>query len=118
MRWHGAPAAIAASLILFASQAGGQQPVHRIGVLEVMEVPESKEALLEGLREHGYVVGQNLQIEYCYSQAQNGKIPELVGELVAFAPEVIVAITPQNVVAVHTAAPTIPLVFIAVADPV
>ena len=85
---------------------------------EVMEVPESKAALLEGLRECGYIVGQNLQIEYRYSQAQNEKIPELVGELVAFAPEVIVAITPQNVVAVHTAAPTTPLVFISVADPV
>jgi ABC-type uncharacterized transport system substrate-binding protein len=37
---------------------------------------------------------------------------------VAFGPEVIVALTPQNAVAVHANAPTIPLVFISVADPV
>jgi putative ABC transport system substrate-binding protein len=73
--------------------------------------------LLEGLSERGYVVGRNLQIEYRYSQAQTERIPALVAELVASGPEVIVALNPQNSVAVHTAAPTIPLVFLSVADP-
>src|ERR1700730_14766069 len=107
---------LAASLILFAPQARGQQPVHRIGVLSVTESPERM--LEEGLRERGYVVGPNLQIEYRFSQGRTEQIPALVAELVAFGPEVIVALGPQNVVAVHSAAPTIPLVFIAVADPV
>ena len=57
MRRHRALAVIAASLMLFASQAGGQQPVHRIGVLRNMEDPEIMQAWLEGLREHGYVWG-------------------------------------------------------------
>jgi putative ABC transport system substrate-binding protein len=105
-------------LLLFAPQAQSEQQVHRIGVLETMEVPENKEAFLEGLRYRGYVVGQNLQIEYRYSQARTEQIPPLVAELAAFRPEVIVAVNPQNVVAVHTAAPTIPLLFISVADPV
>jgi len=118
MRRHRALAVIAVSLILFASQAGGQQPVHRIGVLSVIENPEMMQAWLEGLRERGYVVGRNLQIEYRYSQGRTEQIPALVAELVAFGPEVIVAAGPQNVVAVHSAAPAIPLVFIAVADPV
>lgn len=111
-------AVIVASSILFASQARGQQPVHRVGVLETMEVPESKEALLEGLREHGYVLGQNLRIEYRYTQARNDQIPALVAELAAFGPEIIVAANPQNVFAVHSAVPNVPLVFISVADPV
>jgi ABC-type uncharacterized transport system substrate-binding protein len=118
MRRHRALAVIAASLILFASQARGQQPVHRIGVLMATETPENAQALLEGLRERGYVVGRNLQIDYRYSQARTEQIPALVAELAALGPEVIVASTAQNAVAVHAAAPTVPLVFIAVADPV
>jgi putative ABC transport system substrate-binding protein len=76
------------------------------------------QAWLEGLRERGYVVGRNLQIEYRYSQAQSEQIPALVAELVALGPEVIVTVGPQQTVAVHAAAPTIPLVFLFVADPV
>jgi putative ABC transport system substrate-binding protein len=118
MRRHRALAVIAASLILFASQAGAQQPVHRIGVLTSSETPEMMQSWLEGLRERGYVAGRNLQVEYRYSQAQTERIPALVAELVAFGPEVIVAQAPQNVVAVHAAAPAVPLVFLSVADPV
>jgi putative ABC transport system substrate-binding protein len=96
----------------------GQQPVHRIGVLTVTENPEMMQAWLEGLRERGYVVGRNLQIKYRYSQGRTEQIPALVAELVALGPEVIVANAPPYAVAVHAAAPTVPLVFIAVADPV
>ena len=45
-------------------------------------------------------------------------IPALVAELVALGPEIIVAEAPQNALAVHAAAPTVPLIFISVADPV
>src|SRR6266481_8870166 len=117
MRRHRAPAVIAASLILFASQARGQQ-VHRVGVLMATETPEQTQALLEGLRERGYVVGGNLQIEYRYSQGRNEQIPALVAELVAFGAQVIVANGTPNAVAVHAGAPTIPLVFVGVGDPV
>src|ERR1700730_10186685 len=116
MRRHRVLAVIAASLILFAPQARGQQPVHRIGVLSVTESPERM--LEEGLRERGYVVGPNLQIEYRFSQGRTAQIPALVAELVAFGPEVIVAVTTPNAVAVHAAAPNIPLVFVNVGDPV
>jgi len=109
---------IVASLVLFAPQAWGQQPVHRVGVLAVTEGPDEPRAWLEGLRELGYVVGRNLQVEYRYSQARTERIPALVAELVAFGPEVIVAATSPNAVAVHAAAPTIPLIFVQVGDPV
>jgi ABC-type uncharacterized transport system substrate-binding protein len=118
MRGQRALAVIAASLILFASQAGGQQPVHRVGVLAVTERLEMMEEWLEGLRERGYVVGGNLQIEYRYSEARTEQIPALAAELVAFGPEVIVAESTPNAVAVRAAAPTIPLVFVNVGDPV
>jgi putative tryptophan/tyrosine transport system substrate-binding protein len=99
-------------------EAEGQQPVHLIGVLAATESPENTQALLEGLRERGYVVGGNLQIEYRYSQGRNEQIPALVAELVAFGPEVIVANGTPNAVAVPAGAPTIPLIFVAVGDPV
>jgi putative ABC transport system substrate-binding protein len=118
MWWHRALAVIAASLILFASQAGGQQPVHRVGVLAITEGPDDPQAWLEALRERGYVVGGNLQVEYRFSQAHPERIPALVAELVAFGPEVIVAVNTTNAVAVHANAPTVPLVFVGVADPV
>src|SRR4029077_12648144 len=118
MRRHRALAVIAACLILFALQARGQQLVHRIGVLWNIENPEAELAWLEGLRERGYVVGENLQIEYRYSRAQPELIPALVAELVALGPGVIVASGPQNALGAHAAAPTIPIVFINVADPV
>ena len=44
--------------------------------------------------------------------------PALVAELVALRPDVIVAGSPPNALAVHNAAPMIPLVFVGVADPV
>ena len=55
MRGHRALAVIAASLILVASHAWGQKPVHSVGVLAVTETPEIEQAFLEGLRERGYV---------------------------------------------------------------
>jgi putative tryptophan/tyrosine transport system substrate-binding protein len=118
MRRYLALAAIAATLLLFASQAGGQQPVHRVGVLASTEIPENVEAWLGGLRERGYVVGQNLQIEYRYFRGRYDQLPALLTELVAFDPEVIVTSTSNSAVAIHAAAPTIPLVFLTVADPV
>jgi putative tryptophan/tyrosine transport system substrate-binding protein len=63
-------------------------------------------------------VGQNLQIEYRYSQARTEQIPALVAELVALGPEIIVANGTPNAIAVRAGAPTIPLVFVAVGDPV
>jgi putative ABC transport system substrate-binding protein len=118
MRRHRALAVIAVSLILFASQAGGQQPVHRVGVLSNTENPERMQAWLEGLRERGYVAGRNLQIEYRYSEGRTERISALVAELVAFGPEVIVAASSPNAVAVHANAPAVPLVFVGVGDPV
>jgi ABC-type uncharacterized transport system substrate-binding protein len=63
-------------------------------------------------------VGKNIQIEYRYSEARTEKTPALVAELVAFRPEVIVAVNSPNAVAVHAKAPTVPLIFVGAADPV
>jgi putative ABC transport system substrate-binding protein len=118
VRRHRALALIGASLIPFAPQAYGQQSVHRVGVLGSTEIPENIEAWLEGLRARGYVVGQNLEVEYRYFRGRYEQIPALLAELVPFGPEVIVTSTSNSAVAIHAAAPTIPMVFLNVADPV
>jgi ABC-type uncharacterized transport system substrate-binding protein len=115
---HRTFAVIAASLILFASQAWGQQQVHRIGYFGSTPLPEIRQAWLQGLHEHGYVEGQNLQIEYRYSQGQSEKVPALIAELIASNPEVIVTSQSNPALMIHTTAPSIPLVLTGVGDPV
>ena len=111
-------AAVAASLMLFAFQAYGQQALHRVAVLASTEVPELTQAFLEEFREHGYVVGHNLQIDFRYFKGQYEQVPALLAELVALRPEVIVTSTSNSAVAIHAAASTIPMVFLNVADPI
>jgi putative tryptophan/tyrosine transport system substrate-binding protein len=111
-------AVTAAGLVLLASVAGADEPVHRIGVLGNVENPETMRIWLAGLREHGWVDGVNLQIEYRRYRGRTEVIPTLAAELVAFRPEVIVTVASPAAAAVHAAAPTIPLVFISVGDPI
>src|SRR5262245_16066774 len=49
------------------------------------------EGFLRGLREHGYVEGQNILIEYRFSEGRNDRLPELAAELVAMKVDLIVA---------------------------
>jgi putative ABC transport system substrate-binding protein len=109
---------IAAILVLFTSPARGQQPVHRVGVLSNAQIPQNIQAWEAVLRDRGYSVGWNLQIEYRYFQGRTEQIPTLLAELLTFGPEVIVTSTSDSAAAIHTAAPTIPLVFLSVADPI
>ena len=111
-------AAIAVSLVSFAHEAATQEPVHRIGILQGGPAPEAQKAFRDELRARGYDEGRNLQIETRYYQGQSDRIPALVAELVALHPDIIVATAPQTALAVRAAAPTIPLVFLTIADPV
>src|SRR5689334_5027952 len=110
--------ALAASAILLTSDAVGQEVVRRVGVLAGAVPPESQKVWLEGLRERGYVVGRNLHIEYRFTEGRAERIPALAAELIALRPDVIVAISPGPALAIRAADPTIPPVFVAVADPV
>jgi len=74
-------AAIAAGVTLCASDAGADQSVHRIGVLYGGFPADTTKAWLQGLRERGWVVGGNLQIEYRYFHGRYEKIPALAAEL-------------------------------------
>lgn len=108
---------IVATLILFAVQAHAQEPVHRVGVLSSVKTPYRIKALEGALRERGYVVGQNLQIEYRFFEGHTEQIPARLGELIAFGPEILVTSTSNSAVVIHATAPAIPMVFLLVADP-
>jgi putative ABC transport system substrate-binding protein len=68
------------------------------------------EGFLQGLRERGYVEGQNILIEYRFSDDRSDRLPELAAELVALKVKLILASgTPASFAAKH-ATSTIPIV--------
>jgi ABC-type uncharacterized transport system substrate-binding protein len=77
------------------------------------------EGFLRGLREHGYVEGQNIVIEYRFSEDRNDRLPALAGELVALKVRLILASGTPASFAAKQATSTIPIVMGSlVADPV
>jgi putative ABC transport system substrate-binding protein len=77
------------------------------------------EALLQGLRQHGYEEGRNIVIEYRFSEDRDDRLPELAAELVEMKVELIVVSGSPASFAAKQATSTIPLVMGGVAaDPV
>ncbi len=72
----------------------------------------------EGLRDLGYVEGRTLVIEYRWAEGKYERFPALIAELVAARVEVIVTAGTPASLAVKKAAPSIPLVMVAVGDPI
>ena len=111
--------------LLAAPLAGAQQPatkVFRIGLLGTVPLTEPGAARIwggffEGLRQLGYVEGQNILIEGRYSEGRSERLPTLAAELVRLKVDVIVAAayTPD---AAKGATSTIPIVMTNDADPV
>jgi putative ABC transport system substrate-binding protein len=72
----------------------------------------------ESLRDHGWIDGKNVIIDYRYWEGHAERIPSLAAELVALRPDLLVSSGPQATVALKSATATIPIVFVSVADPV
>jgi putative tryptophan/tyrosine transport system substrate-binding protein len=75
-------------------------------------------AFLKGLREAGYVDGQNVAIEYRWADGQNDRLPALASDLLHRQVTVIAATTTAASLAAKAATTTIPIVFETGADPV
>ena len=78
------------------------------------------EAVRLGLREIGYIEGQNIAIEYRYAQTRRERLPELVAELVGLKVDIILAMSGDAVIrAAMNGTKTIPIIITgAVSDPV
>ena len=102
--------------------ARAQSMMPTIGVLNSRAPGESSrllDAFRQGLKDRGFVEGQNVRIEYRFAHNQNGRLPELATDLVQRQVTVIVSMagTP-GALAAKSATKVIPIVFQAGVDPV
>src|SRR6185503_12693869 len=102
--------------------ARAQRPIVPVVGLLGAESADSNADLLhafrQGLKEAGYVEGQNLAIEYRWTEGHNDRLSEFATDLVRRQVAVIVAITTPSVLAAKEATATIPIVFFVAGDPV
>ena len=124
---------LALTLLAAPLPAEAQQPgkVYRIGYLSSSALGHETnpqqcpikgtpnwQALVGGLRERGYVQGQNLVIECRWTEGQEERAPALAAELVSLKPDLMVVAFTANVRAAKQATGTIPIVMTNVIDPV
>ena len=112
----------AASALPFAAHAQQQQRMRRIGVLMNLAADDPETlariaALAQGLAGLGWTVGRNLQIDYRWAVGDPERFRRYAGELVALAPDVIVAQGLSAAVPLLQATRAVPIVFVAT-DPV
>jgi putative tryptophan/tyrosine transport system substrate-binding protein len=100
--------------------AHGQGKFARIGalVLTSADAQSLARALREGLREFGYAEGQNFTFEFRSADGNVDRLPALAADLVRLPVDVIVATFTPCALAAKQATTTIPIVMVAVADPV
>ena len=91
----------------------------RIGYLSGRYGPsEMSRSFVRGLRELGYIEGQNLVVDYRFALGKNERLPELAAELVRDRVDLIATEgTPSTLAAVRTTS-TIPIVFGSMQDPI
>ena len=107
---------LAAPLVAAAQPAG---KVYRIGVLTFTQMTDAlQEAFRQGLRDHGYMEGQNILVEWRAAEGRPDRAKTLAVELVALKVDIIVANLTPAVQAAKDATRTIPIVMASAADPV
>jgi putative tryptophan/tyrosine transport system substrate-binding protein len=110
-------------LLLPLSGAAQQQTrVRRIGVLSGGVRPASLEssrysALLQGMRELGYVEGRDFVVEWRFAEGKYDRLADYAAELVQMNVDVIVAFNTRGAVEAQHATKTIPIVFASISDP-
>jgi putative tryptophan/tyrosine transport system substrate-binding protein len=107
-------------LALFVS-AQAQQPAKVAKIGELRARPGSRPssyALLQALRELGYVEGKNVAFETRYTEGRPDRFPGLADELVRLKVDVLLASSTNEALAFKSATRTIPIVFTGSGDPV
>ena len=91
--------------------------VARLGYLAPASNPDLQQALLGGLRDLGYIEGQNLAIEYRFMLGQSRTYDELAAELANLAPDAIVVVGTPPALAAKRQTTDIPIIMAPAADP-
>ena len=104
-----------------AATAQGVQKTPRVGVLYMGGPLSSEDSSIgfgRGMRELGYVAGQNVVLDYRYAEGRPEQLATLAAQLVAAHVDVILAAGPGPLAAAQQATTTIPIVTVAGSDPV
>ena len=105
-------------VLSFPAQAQQAKKIPRVGILRPGSPPDlSIEGFRNGMRELGYVEGQNVQLEYRWVD-RDERLPDAARELVQLNVDVILAGSTPATVAAKQATKRIPIVFGAVSDPI
>jgi putative tryptophan/tyrosine transport system substrate-binding protein len=108
-----------AALLVSPRRSWAQGTLRRVGYLDgAIQNSSLFKVWQDSLREHGWIEGKNLIIDYRSAEGHAERIPPLAAELVALKPDLLVGPGPQVAVALKSATATIPIVFVAVFDPV
>lgn len=111
----------AAAGALLAALPSRAQRVPRVGYLFSFAPSQGQhlwDACREGLRELGYVEGNNIVLEPRFAGGRHERLPDLVAELVTLKVDVIVSAATPASVAAKKGAGTTPIVMVAVGDPI
>jgi putative ABC transport system substrate-binding protein len=116
----------AASAMQWPLRARAQQPerVRRVGVLTVGAAADDPDArarsaaFLHGLQQSGWIDGRNIRIDYRWGAGDAENTRKYAAELVALAPDVILASGTAAMAPLLQATRTVPIVFVQVTDPV
>ena len=114
----------AAAAMPLAVRAQERERVRRIAVLtgaagqDDDDMPARSAAFVQGLQQAGWVEGRNVQITFRFPKGDPEELRKSIGELVALAPDVIVASGTASMAPLLSAVQTLPIVFVNVADPV
>jgi putative tryptophan/tyrosine transport system substrate-binding protein len=116
---------VSGAAVAWPSATRAQQPerVRRIGVLmpgsaDDAELKVRIAAFQHGLRELGWTDGRNVRFDYRWGMGDADRIRSYAAELATLAPDVIMADGSAAVGALVRAAPSVPIVFATIADPV
>ncbi|MCJ9704999.1 MULTISPECIES: ABC transporter substrate-binding protein [unclassified Bradyrhizobium] len=113
--------AVTAAVLVSPHSLWAQRKPRHIGFLAIGDgsgqaLNQAERVFLDGLRHHGWL-GGNLIVELRFSHPPD-QLPASVADLIGLNPDVLIAAGPQAALALKSATATIPIVFVAVADPV
>ncbi len=100
-----------------ATRAQQTKKIPRIGILWP-NPPATFEFMHQGLTDLGYVDGRNIIFEYRWAEGKLDQLLELATDLVRIPVDAVITLAPQATLAAKQASQTIPIVFVAMGDPV